>query len=120
MEKTKTAFVETFGESPTIKVLDFFLTFSEFDYSKTQVAQEIGISRITIEPIWEKLVKDNFVKKSRTIGRAEMYVLNKSNPRVKELLELDRRLSAAADEDIERNAMTTTALSRSSKNQIRR
>ncbi len=99
MEKTKTVFVETFGDSPHIRVLDFFLTFSEFDYSKSQVADEIGISRITIEPIWDKLIKKEFLKKTRVIGRAEMYALNKSNPRVQELLELNMKLgSVAADE----------------------
>ncbi|MDO8554637.1 MAG: hypothetical protein Q7S22_07555 [Candidatus Micrarchaeota archaeon] len=101
MEKTKSIFVETFGDSPTIKVLDFLLTFSEFDYSKTQISEETGISRITIEDIWNKLIKTGFIRKSRVIGRAEMYILNKNNARVKELLELDFKLSsAAADEEI--------------------
>jgi len=102
MERTKSIFVETFGDSPNIKVLDFFLTFSEFDYSKSQVAAEIGISRITIQPIWKKLIKDNFLKKTRTVGRAELYTLSKSNPKVKELRELSLKLSsAAADEEFE-------------------
>lgn len=102
MEKTKTVFVETFGDSPRVRVLDFFLTFSEFDYSKSQVAAEIGISRVTIEPIWNYLIKSGFLKESRIVGRAEMYCLNKSNPKVKELLELGFKLSsAAADEEME-------------------
>lgn len=85
-----------------VKVLDFFLTFSEFDYSKSQVADEIGISRITVEPIWKKLIKNSFLQKTRIVGRAEMYRLNKTSPRVKELLELDLKLSAAAaDEEFE-------------------
>ncbi len=101
MEKTKSIFIETFGDSPRIRVLDFLLTFSEFDYSKTQVAAEIGISRATIEPIWKKLAKESFIVKNRIVGRAEMYRLNKENPKVKELLELNFKLSsAAADEEL--------------------
>ncbi len=96
MEKTKTVFVETFGDSPNIKVLDFFLTFSEFDYSKSQIAEEVGISRITIEPIWNRLIKSKFLIKTRTVGRAQMYRLNKSNLKVKELMNLSFKLSAAA------------------------
>ena len=96
MEKAKTIFVETFGDSPNIKVLDFFLTFSEFDYSKSQIAEEVGISRVTIEPIWNKLVKSKFLIKTRTVGRAEMYKLNKADPKVRELMDLSFRLSAAA------------------------
>lgn len=95
MEKTKTIFVETFGDSPYIRVLDFFLTFSEFDYSKSQVTQEVGISHVTIEGVWTKLIKEKFLKKTRVVGRAEMYSLDKTNTRVKELLQLDIRLSTA-------------------------
>jgi hypothetical protein len=102
MEKTKTVFVEMFGDSPTIKVLDFFLTFGHFDYSKSQVASETQISRITIEPIWNKLIEEKVLIKTRTVGRAEMYKLNEENPKAKELLDLNFKLSSAeADEQIE-------------------
>lgn len=100
-EKTKTIFVEALGDSPKVRVLDFFLTFGDFDYSKSQVAKEIGISRITIEPIWGELEKKGIIIKTRRIGRAEMYKLNKKNPLVKELLEFDMKLcSAYADEEV--------------------
>ncbi len=95
MEKTQSIFVETFGDSPFIRVLDFFLTFSEFDYSKSQVAHEVGISRVTIEGVWNKLIKEKFLKKTRIVGRGQMYSLDKTNARVRELLQLDLRLSAA-------------------------
>ena len=77
MANQKSLFIETFGESPFIKVLDFFLTYPSFDYSKTQVADEIGISRITIEKIWKELVKKEIIVKTRTLGNAEMYQLNR-------------------------------------------
>lgn len=96
---TKSTFVETFGESPFIKVLDFFLLYSNFDYSKTQVADEVEISRITIEKIWKKLIKDNIIIKTRTIGKAQMYKLNTENPKVKILLKVDFELSTIAIEN---------------------
>ncbi|MFH1257411.1 MAG: hypothetical protein V1658_00580 [Candidatus Micrarchaeota archaeon] len=95
MESKKSLFLETFGDSPHMKALDFFLTFPGFDYSKTQVADETGISRITMEKIWVKLTETGLIRKTRTIGRAEMYCLNKQNPRVKALIELDLKLSKA-------------------------
>ena len=104
MEATKSVFIETFGESPLIKVLDFFLTYQSFDYSKSQVSEEIGISRITMEKVWEKLNKTKIIIKTRTVGRAELYRLNKQNPKVKALIELDFKISgAAAREEIEKN-----------------
>ncbi len=100
--KTKTSiFVETFGETPFVKVLDFFLTFDAFDYSKSQVAEETGVSRITLDKIWEELEDKKIIVKTRTIGRAEMYRLNKENTKVKVLLELSFKLASAfAEEEI--------------------
>ncbi len=110
MKGTKSVFVETFGDSPTIRVLDFFLTFGEFDYSKSQVAAETGVSRVTIGPIWDRLIKGRLLVKTRVVGRAEMYLLNKSSPKVKELLELNSRLgSVAADAQVEEMKMTVKA-----------
>lgn len=103
MEAKNSIFVETFGETPFVKVLDFFLTYDAFDYSKSQVAEETGVSRITLDKIWEELVNKRIIVKTRTIGRAEMYKLNKENPKVKVLLELSFKLASAfADEEITR------------------
>jgi len=91
--------VETFGESPLILVLDFFLMYPNFDYSKTQVADEVGISRITIEKIWDRLTKNKVITKTRTIGKAQMYKLNTENPKVKILLKVDSELSNSSMEE---------------------
>jgi biotin operon repressor len=87
---------ETFGETPLVKVVDFFLTFQEFDYSKSQVAAETGISRITVDKIWPRLVKAGVIVKTRNVGLAELYKLNKGNPRVQALIEMDMKISGAA------------------------
>jgi len=98
--EAKSVILETFGESPFIKVLDFFLTYPSFDYSKTQVADEIGISRITIEKIWKQLIKREIIVKTRTIGKAEMYQLNRENPRVKILMKIGLELSSSYFEEV--------------------
>ena len=92
---TKSAFVETFGETPVVKVIDFFLTYPDFDYSKSQVASEIGISRVTIEDIWRLLIKEGIIVKTRILGRAEMYRLNRENPKVKVLMKTAFDLASA-------------------------
>src|SRR3989338_1181965 len=99
MEAKNSIFIETFGETPAVKVLDFFLTFDSFDYSKSQVSEETGISRITLDKIWKELVNQKIIVKTRSIGRAEMYKLNKKNPKVKVLLDLSLKLAAAFAEE---------------------
>ena len=96
MEDPKSVFVSIFGETPFIRALDFFLIYDDFDYSKCQIADETGIARMTMDKIWDELIKKEIIVKTRTIGRAEMYRLNKKNPVVKTLLEFDMKLCAAA------------------------
>lgn len=99
-EAKKSVFVETFGEYPLIKVLDFFLMYPNFDYSKTQVANEVGISRITIEKIWKELIKKGIIMKTRDMGNAELFKLNTENPKVKVLMKVDFELASAYLEEI--------------------
>ena len=95
MTETKSVFVQTFGNSPYVRTLDFFLTFDGFDYSKSRVAENAGVARLTMEKIWKTLIQKKFIVKTRVIGRAKMYKLNTANSEVKELLELDFKLSKA-------------------------
>ncbi len=101
METKNSIFIETFGETPAVKVLDFFLTFDSFDYSKSQVSEETGVSRITLDKIWKELINQKIIVKTRAIGRANMYKLNKENQKVRVLQELSFKLASAfADEEI--------------------
>jgi hypothetical protein len=108
IEARNSIFIETFGESPLIKVLDFFLTFPSFDYSKTQVADEVRISRITIEKIWKELIKKEIIVKTRSIGRAELYKLNIDNPRVKILMKIGIELASSYFEGIKHKIAVRT------------
>ncbi len=65
MEAKNSIFIETFGETPAVKVLDFFLTFDSFDYSKSQVSEETGVSRITLDKIWRELINQKIIVKTR-------------------------------------------------------
>lgn len=88
----KTAFQKVFGDSPYVKALDFFLDNEEFDYSKTTIAQETGISRITLEPILRKLVQLGVIRHTRACGRAILYQFNKGNALALQLREFDLQL----------------------------
>lgn len=104
--------VETLGATPLIKVLGFFLTFDSFDYSKSQVAEETGVSRITVDGIWRALEAKGIIVKTRVVGRAQLCCLNASSPYVKALQELNFKLaSAAADNEVKGSADPVAELS---------
>ena len=89
----KTEFVKVFGETPFIKVIDFLLDNYIFDYSKTEVAREVGISRITIGPIWKNLIKQKIIFKTKKVSNAILYRLDTKNPIIIKMRELDFMLS---------------------------
>ncbi|MBN1322695.1 MAG: hypothetical protein JW986_01660 [Methanotrichaceae archaeon] len=64
-----------------------------FDYSKTEIAAGTGLSRATLFKVWPKLEALSLVTATRTIGQATMYKLNKDNPIVGKLMELDDLIS---------------------------
>lgn len=99
MTELKSALTEIFGENPIAKTLDFFLMYPNFDYSKSQVAKEAKISRVTMEHVWKKLIKKNVIKKTRDMGKGELYRLNTENPKVRALMRFDFELSNASLEN---------------------
>lgn len=89
----KSVFLKVFGEYPIIKVMDFLITFREFDYPLTEIAENSGVGWTTLHSILPRFEKLGIVKNTRNIGRARLYKLNLENPLVKEIVTLDSRLS---------------------------
>ncbi len=89
----KSSFTLVFGESPFVKVLDFFLTFEDFDYPISFIAKETETKWETVEKIIKILVKKGFVKKTRKLGKAWLYGLNKEDKLTKLLIEIDMKIS---------------------------
>ena len=92
MQTQKSLFTELFGDSPTIKVLDFLLTERELDFSISDMARNSGIGRATLYRIWEQLIKNEIILPTRVIGKSQLYKLNAANPKIKKLIEIDDML----------------------------
>lgn len=87
-------FIRELGiKSPMLKVLDFLMDNESFDYSKTDIAEGTELSRATLFKAWPKLEALDLITATRTVGQAKMYRLNKQNPIVKKLMELDDSIS---------------------------
>jgi|GEM_PF-903460 predicted transcriptional regulator len=69
-----------FGSSATARILDFMHIFRDWDYSKQDIARNSDVSfRHALKAI-DKLAEVGLIKKTRTIGRAQMYQYNMENP----------------------------------------
>lgn len=89
----KSSFVLVFGNSPFIRVMDFFLTFGDFDYPISQIAEETQTKWETVENVIKLLIKKGVIKKTRKLGKAWLYMLNKENDLTKLLLKIDMKIS---------------------------
>ena len=78
--ENKTLFLQIFGDSPILRVLDFLVVNEEFDYSMTDIANLSGVGYSTLKLFWNKLEKEKIVENTRTVGKAKMYKLNLVNP----------------------------------------
>ena len=86
-EMGKSVFLETFGESPINRILDFLIVFDNFDYSMTDIAMKAGISYSTLKTLIKELLEKGLIVQSRISGKSPMYNLNKDNPLVKKFVE---------------------------------
>ena len=92
MQTKKSLFIELFGDSPTIKVLDYLLTERELDFSISDMARNSRIGRATLYRIWAQLIKNQIILPTRVIGKSKLYKLNINNPKIKKLIEIDNML----------------------------
>ena|SRR3989344_3840845 len=88
----KSIFIQSLGESPFIKVIDFLLNNYIFDFTKSDIAKETGISRVTLNKFFNILIKQGVIYKIKKVGRAEIYRLNTSSSIVKAINNLQMTL----------------------------
>jgi len=97
-EEAKGFLEKMFGGTPLIKSMDFFMAYPDFDYTKSFVSKEIGVSRMTMEKIWSELIKRKFIVKTKNLKNAVYYKFNKDNPSA---LSLTRAINGLIWEEIE-------------------
>jgi hypothetical protein len=94
----ETLLLKYLGQSPTLRIIDFFLDNPLSDYSKNEVSKNLAMSRATFFKYWKELEKTDTLTTTRKIGRAKMYKLDRANAIVKQLISLDMAISRKAME----------------------
>ena len=84
---------ELFGSSSLTKMLAFLLENRFWDYTKTDIADKVGISRQSLYNKWPIIEKYEIVLPSRKIGNTTLYKTNQDSPVVKALSELSLKIA---------------------------
>ena len=87
-----TVLIDFLGDSPLIRVLDFFIGNLPFDASKEEIIRKTGISRTSFFSVWGRVEEYGVVKRTRTVGRSAMFALDTRSEIAQQLMKLELEL----------------------------
>lgn len=82
-----------FGYSPQMRIVNYLLDFPTNDFTKKEMIEALGMSKQTFYKYFDYLEDSGMVKVSRTIGKARLYKIDRSNQMVKTMTEFESKLS---------------------------
>ena len=85
--------IKALGNSPKLRILDYLLDYKLNDFTKKEIVEALGMSKLTFYKYFKDLEELGLVIPSRKIGRATLYKVNLENPMVKMLIEYETQLS---------------------------
>ena len=88
MMKEESIFVEYFGDSPLVRIINFLILGKDFDYSMTEIADGANVGWTSFTRAWKRLLEKNVVVHTRNIGKAKLFKLNTADPTIKRLVQL--------------------------------
>ena len=89
VKKNKTLFLEQFGDTPQLRVLDFLIDNHFFDYPMTEIARSSNVSYNSLKIFFNRFVQSGVLIKTRKVGKSEYYKLNLNNSFVSNLIKID-------------------------------
>ncbi len=97
-EDQKSLLLIFLGNSPELRIIDFFLDNKLFDFSKKEIIEGTGLSKATFYGHWDRLERFGLVTVARKFGKAKLYRLSRDTPVVQRLVELEKQLIRLAAE----------------------
>lgn len=76
------AFCKTYGQTIDNLILEYLLENKGLDFAVGDMAKELEISKPKAYEVIKDFENKGYIKKSRIIGKTQLYILNKDNRRV--------------------------------------
>jgi sugar-specific transcriptional regulator TrmB len=86
MKTNNSIFCEMYGNSLRNRVLEQLLENLALDFAVGDLAKETKISRPKAYQIVDDFESQGLIRKSRQVGKTQLYILNRDNPRVQLIL----------------------------------
>ena len=88
-KKNKSLFLEQFGDTPQLRVIDFMIENHFFDFPLTEIARESNVSYNSLKSFINNFMDSGIFVRTRRIGKSDYYKLNLENSFVSNLIKLD-------------------------------
>jgi len=96
-KENKSLFLNQFGDTPQLRVIDFLIDNHMFDYPMTEIAREGNVSYNSLKLFFQQFIDSGLLIKTRKVGKSDYYKLNIENLFVKNLIKLDWMLVKSND-----------------------
>ncbi len=80
------------GNSYELKLIEFLMPLKDMEFNLTELAEEVNVSRPTVDRIVKKFVKWGIMKVVHTHGKTKYYALNEDSGFVRVFEDLNNRL----------------------------
>jgi len=88
-KENSSLFLQSFGDTPQLRVLDFLIDNHFFDYPITEIAKESNVSYNSLKVFFQKFIDSGVLIKTRKVGKSDYYKLDMNNSFIKNLIKLD-------------------------------
>lgn len=93
VKENKSIFLEYFGDTPQLRVLDFLIDNHFFDFPLTEIARGSNVSYNSLVSFFSDWIEKSILIKTRKIGKSDYYKLNLENSFVRNIMKLDWSLT---------------------------
>ncbi len=93
IKENKSSFLEYIGDTPQLRILDFFIGNYFFDFPLTEIARESEVSYNSLKSVLPKFLEREILIKSRRVGKSDYYKLNMENRFVKNIIKIAWQLT---------------------------
>jgi len=92
-KEDRSLLIQYMGDTPKLRIIDFFLDNIGSDYSKKEIIEFTGISKTTFYKVWDELMQFEILTPTRRYGKAQLYTLNKDSTIIQKFKNLDDELA---------------------------
>ena len=102
-KENQSILLKTLGESPKLRIIDFFMDNPIMDFTKKDVIDALGMSKQTFYKYFDDLLEFDMIKITRRIAKSKLYSINLSNPIIQSMkTNVDYISETIADKELKR------------------